>query len=116
MQRRWRFGRVGTNQLSNFSFGSENGEQVKAARRETIEETGVIAEKLESLGFVEYTKSRKRVHCFWGPAPELAAPHCASWEVDRAEFVNLGKAKDIIHQDQIEFIARLESLIGKHSN
>lgn len=88
----------------------------QAARRETIEETGVIAEKLESLGFVEYTKSRKRVHCFWGPAPELAAPHCASWEVDRAEFVNLGKAKDIIHQDQIEFIARLESLIGKHSN
>lgn len=95
----------------------DSGESMEqAARRETIEETGVIAEKLESLGFVEYTKSRKRVHCFWGPAPDGAEPRCASWEVDRAEFVNLGKAKDIIHQDQYEFIARLESVIGKQSN
>ncbi|MBX9952690.1 MAG: NUDIX domain-containing protein [Candidatus Obscuribacterales bacterium] len=91
----------------------ENMEQ--AARRETLEETGVSAGRLESLGFVEYTKSRKRVHCFWGPAPEGAEPHCASWEVDRAEFIDLEKAKDIIHQDQFEFIARLESMIVKQS-
>lgn len=83
-----------------------------AARRETLEETGVVAGELKSLGFVEYTKSRKRVHCFCGPAPDDAAPHCASWEVDKAEFVTLDKAKDIIHQDQGEFITRLESLIG----
>ncbi|PZM79317.1 MAG: NUDIX hydrolase [Candidatus Melainabacteria bacterium] len=88
----------------------ENFEQ--AARRETLEETGVVAGELKSLGFVEYTKSRKRVHCFCGPAPDDAAPHCASWEVDKAEFVTLDKAKDIIHQDQGEFITRLESLIG----
>lgn len=91
----------------------ENMEQ--AARRETLEETGVSAGRLESLGFVEYTKSRKRVHCFWGPAPEGAEPLCASWEVDRAEFIDLEKAKDIIHQDQFEFIARLESMIVKQS-
>ena len=91
----------------------ENMEQ--AARRETLEETGVSAGRLESLGFVEYTKSRKRVHCFWGPAPEGAEPLCASWEVDRAEFIDLEKAKDIIHQDQFEFIARLESMIVKKS-
>lgn len=88
----------------------ENMEQ--AARRETVEETGVKAGKLESLGYVEYTKSRKRVHCFCGPAPDDAAPHCASWEVDKAEFVELEKAKDLIHQDQSEFITRLESMLG----
>lgn len=88
----------------------ENFEQ--AARRETLEETGVVAGTLKSLGFVEYTKSRKRVHCFCGPAPDDAEPHCASWEVDKAEFVTLDKAKDIIHQDQGEFITRLESLLG----
>ncbi|HNB21900.1 MAG TPA: NUDIX domain-containing protein [Candidatus Melainabacteria bacterium] len=92
----------------------ENMEE--AARRETLEETGVVAGELISLGFVEYTKSRKRVHCYCGPAPADASPQCASWEVDRAEFIELEKAKDIIHQDQSEFLTRLESLLedNKH--
>src|SRR5437016_6190916 len=52
------------------------------ARRETIEETGVIPGALTYLGFIDYQKSAKRVHCFAGPAPAGAAPSCASWEVD----------------------------------
>ena len=34
------------------------------ARRETQEETGITAGKLESLGHIDYRKSRKRTHGF----------------------------------------------------
>src|SRR5262245_54671211 len=65
-----------------------------AARRETEEETGVLATgELVSLGYVDYTKSSKRIHAFAGLAPADAAPRCASWEVDCAEFVDLDRAK-----------------------
>jgi predicted NUDIX family NTP pyrophosphohydrolase len=80
----------------------------EAARRETFEETGVIAGRLRPLGHVNYTKSRKRVHCFFGLAPLGARPVCASWEVDRAEFISVRKAKKEIHQDQLEFLKRFE--------
>src|SRR3982750_2268032 len=47
------------------------------ARRETLEETGVRPGELPFLGFMDYRKSRKRVHCFAGPAPADAAPQPA---------------------------------------
>lgn len=78
-----------------------------AARRETLEETGVIAGALEPLGEIQYSKSGKRIHCFAGPAPDDARPHCASWEVDRAEFVSLDQARELIHPDQAPFLDRL---------
>lgn len=83
-----------------------------AARRETWEETGVTAEALVDLGHIDYTKSKKRIFCFAGPAPEAAAPHCASWEVDCAEFVSLEKARRLIHPDQAPFLDRLEQLLN----
>lgn len=82
----------------------------QAARRETWEETGVVAGPLVELGNIDYTKSRKRVHCFTGEALG-AAPHCASWEVDRAEFVPLELAKMVLHPDQQPFLDRLEELL-----
>src|ERR1700687_1127912 len=57
------------------------------ARRETLEETGVVAGPLKSLGSIDYQKSRKRVYCYAGPAPEGCLPRPASWEVDQACFV-----------------------------
>src|SRR5689334_12091536 len=59
------------------------------ARRETLEETDVTAGELVPLGHINYVKSRKRVHCFAGPAPVGAAPRCASWEIDQACFLPL---------------------------
>ena len=86
----------------------EEGEPLEAAaRRETHEETGVLPEDLFSLGSIEYQKSRKRVSCFGGPAPADATPRCASWEVDRAEFVPLEQARQLIHPDQRPFLDRL---------
>lgn len=79
-----------------------------AARRETMEETGVVvAGPLVALGFVDYTRSRKRVHGFAGPAPDGASPSCASWEVDKAEFIEITRARRIIHPDQAALLDRL---------
>jgi predicted NUDIX family NTP pyrophosphohydrolase len=77
------------------------------ARRETLEETGVQAGPLTPLGHNDYQKSRKRVHCFAGPAPPDAAPRPVSWEVDQARFVPLAEARELLHPDQRVFLARL---------
>lgn len=88
------------------------GEDLEAAaRRETWEETGVTAGELKSLDWIEYRTGRKRVYAFTGPAPSDAAPHCASWEVDRAEFVAWERARSLIHPDQAAFLERLEQLL-----
>lgn len=79
----------------------------QAARRETLEETAVQAAQLVSLGHADYVKSRKRIHCFAGPVPPSTACTCASWEVDRAEFLPLAEALRLIHPDQAIFIERL---------
>jgi predicted NUDIX family NTP pyrophosphohydrolase len=82
------------------------------ARRETLEETGVRAGELISLGFIDYKKSRKRVHCFAGPTAGDTAPHCASWEVDQACYVALARAREILHPDQLPFLDRLIAHLG----
>ncbi len=82
------------------------------ARRETLEETGVTAGALISLGFIDYRKSRKRVHCFAGAAPADAAPRTASWEVDQARFVPLAEARELLHPDQRVFLDRLTAALA----
>lgn len=84
------------------------------ARRETLEETGLLIEgPLVDLGHVDYTRSKKRVHGYAGPAPEGATPRCASWEVDKAEFIEITRARRIIHPDQAALLDRLQSLLGR---
>lgn len=91
----------------------DEGEELDAAaRRELLEETGLTAGDLVPLGSIEYRKSRKRVHCFAGPAPAGVAPRCASWEVDCAEFVTLKVARERIHPDQAPFLDRLTERLG----
>ena len=79
----------------------------ETARRETLEETSVAAGELVDLGFMDYTKSRKRIFAFAGEAPDEASPRCASWEVDQACFLPLERARSLIHPEQAVFIDRL---------
>ena len=86
----------------------DQGETTEAtARRETLEETGIVAGALVSLGFVDLKKSRKRIHCFAGPLPDAASPTCASWEIDQATMVAADVAKQRLHPDQGPLIDRL---------
>lgn len=85
----------------------------RAARRETAEETGIVPGELVSLGSIDYRKSRKRVHCFAGELPPSAAPTCASWEIDRAEFFSIDEARRQIHVDQLPLLDRLEELVKR---
>jgi len=83
-----------------------------AARRETEEETGVVAGDLVELGRVRYRKSRKDIVAFTGPAPERCEPRCASWEIDRAEFVTMRRARELIHPDQAVFLDTLAARLA----
>lgn len=89
------------------------GEELEAAaRRETLEETGVeVTGALTPLDWIDYVKSRKRVFCFAGPAPAGAEPTSASWEIDGARFMTLDEARTRIHPDQLPFLDRLEALL-----
>jgi predicted NUDIX family NTP pyrophosphohydrolase len=88
---------------------------VDAARRETLEETGVVSGELAPLGDVVYRSHRKQLHCFCGEAPSDAAPRCASWEIDAAEFVPIDKARARIHRDQALFLDRLTAMLSRIS-
>jgi len=92
----------------------DDGEALEAAaRRETREETGVVVTgALTPLDSIVYVKSRKQVYCFAGPAPADAAPKCASWEIDGAEFMTLEEARKRIHPDQSPFLDRLMALLA----
>jgi predicted NUDIX family NTP pyrophosphohydrolase len=85
----------------------EESDLEATARRETLEETGIAAGPLIPLGYMDYRKSRKRVHCFAGPAPADAVPRCASWEVDQARFMPVTEARVLLHPDQCIFLDRL---------
>ncbi|HSQ64682.1 MAG TPA: NUDIX domain-containing protein [Polyangiaceae bacterium] len=79
-----------------------------AARRETLEETGVdVQGPILALGHIDYKKSRKRIHAWAAPLPAGAAPRCASWEIDKAEVVPIDRARALIHPDQVAFLDRL---------
>jgi len=85
----------------------------KVARRETLEEAGIEAGPLISLGHIDYQKSRKRVHAFAGPAPAGVEPRLASWEIDQARFVPLEEARQLMHPDQRAFLDRLVEHLQK---
>jgi predicted NUDIX family NTP pyrophosphohydrolase len=93
---------------------TEAGEDFETtARRETEEETGVCAGHLHSIGSVDLARSRKRIYGFAGPAPDDAEPRCASWEVDRAQFIPIVRARLLIHPAQAPFLDRLMATLDQ---
>lgn len=92
---------------------NEGEELEAAARRETLEETGVTAPpSLTPLGHVDLP-SKKRVFCFAGAALPGTTAGITSWEIDKSEFVPIEEAKRRLHLSLQEFIPRLKKLLGK---
>lgn len=90
----------------------DEGESLEqTARRETLEETGVEPGDMTPLGFVDYARSRKRIHAFMAEARPSDQPRVASWEVDRAEFLTLAAARQAIHPEQAPLLDRLTQLL-----
>lgn len=111
-------GQYNANRPWGIPKGSPNaGETLsEAARRETREETGIEAPALlVDLGSIVYRRSRKQIYCFAGLVGLECEPRCASWEIDRAEFLSIEDARQMIHPDQAEFIQRLEAALEQPS-
>lgn len=87
----------------------------RTARRETLEEVGIMPGDLVSLGFVEYKKSHKDVYCFAGLSPVDAEPRPTSWEIDQARFVSVEEARRLLHPDQALFLDRLLAHLQENS-
>jgi predicted NUDIX family NTP pyrophosphohydrolase len=94
-----------------------------AARRETLEETGLSVEIRADLGSVEQ-KSGKIVHAFWATVSRGSEPfiddrgRCIhpDWENDLCRFYPLDKARELMIPAQREFLDRLgEKLAGARS-
>ncbi|MBV8757132.1 MAG: NUDIX domain-containing protein [Deltaproteobacteria bacterium] len=96
--------------------GAPNADETleATALRETLEETGLeVKGPLTDLGFVDYTRSKKRVHAYAAQAPDGAVPRCASWEVDKVEFIEITRARRVIHPDQAVLLDRLQRHLGQ---
>jgi predicted NUDIX family NTP pyrophosphohydrolase len=95
----------------------EPGEDAEAAaRRETREETGIDPGPLELLGEIDYTKSKKRIYCFFGPAPQDQEPDKPrDFEVAEARFVASGEARRLLHANQRAFIDMLDERLKTRS-
>jgi predicted NUDIX family NTP pyrophosphohydrolase len=87
----------------------------RTARRETLEEVGIMPDELFALGYIEYRKSHKDVYCFAGPAPVDAEARPTSWEVDQARFIPMEEARRLLHPDQVPFLDRLAEYLQKRS-
>jgi len=84
-----------------------------AARRELREETGiVVVDPLVGLGHVDHRVPHGRTYAFAAPAPRGARPTPDPEEVDAAEFVELGRARRLLHPEQRAIVDRLRTLLG----
>jgi predicted NUDIX family NTP pyrophosphohydrolase len=98
----------------------EPGETPEAAAiRETLEETGIACRIVDSLGQIDYQKSRKTVIGFLAEAlapPPSTKVESIDWEIDRAEFLPAAEARERLHPDQRPFIDRALQLAerGRH--
>jgi len=79
-----------------------------AARRETLEEAGVLPPpELTYYGYVRQVKSGRVVHCFAGAALPDSDPYDATWEIDKAAFLPLAEALECVYPANRVFIRML---------
>lgn len=109
-KRLWSIPKGGVERIENFE---------SAARREVEEETNIVLEELEFLGYVDYGKANKRLYCYMGAFPEGAAVKKNMPEIDGAQFFEIGQAKRMVEKQQRVLIHALQKIFafsaGKNS-
>ena len=92
----------------------EPGESLEsAARRKTVEETGIVAETLVAFGFIDYQKDQKRVHCFIAKAPSESVPKVTLQTVAAVEFLASDEALRCINPELAPLIDRLVARLNE---
>lgn len=89
---------------------SENHEQ--CARREVLEETNVVLNELDFLGYVDYGKANKRLYCYMGEFPEGSEVKCKQPEIDNAGFFDIAQAKKMVEKRQRVLINALQKIFA----
>jgi len=83
----------------------ENEDPIMTARRELMEECGVVAPgELISMGSTIYRYGNKKLTCFLGEATKDCIPICNSWEIDHAMFCEADQAILNLHEAHREFV------------
>ena len=89
-----------------------NEEYEQAARREVEEETNVVTEHLDFLGYVDYGKSQKRLYCYMGECPENVDLRVNAPEIDNAGFFEISQAKKMVDKRQRPLLTALQRIIA----
>lgn len=87
-------------------------EYEQAARREVEEETNVVTEHLDFLGYVNYGKAQKRLYCYMGECPENVELRIKTPEIDNAGFFEISQAKKMVDKRQRPLLTALQRIIA----
>lgn len=97
----------------------EKGEEdLDAAIRETIEETGILTEVKNKLGTVRYKSKNKVIHIWlaeYESGKVLEDGTCPNhdWENDIVKFFSYNKAKEILREEFLEILEKAHLLLTK---
>lgn len=104
-KKRWQIPQIEVSAGENFE---------EAAHRQALEETGIDADDLNYLGFVDYPK--RRLHCFIGHA-RGGAPQVMRLEIQDAQFFTIEETQQLLDKRSQQLVNGLSSMMGmlKHS-
>jgi ADP-ribose pyrophosphatase YjhB (NUDIX family) len=86
----------------------------EAAHRQALEETGIDADEVHLLGFVDYPN--RRLFCFFGKALSSHKPETLHLEIQDARFFPLDEARQLLDKRQKQLLGALESTLMFRQN
>jgi predicted NUDIX family NTP pyrophosphohydrolase len=95
----------------------ERESEEEAAKRETYEETGVVADVVFDLGYITYKSKKKKVRAFLakyvrGKVLKDGSVDWPDWENNIKIFVDVKRAKRLLKKEMIIFIGMAEAYLS----